>query len=175
MNKQAEQRLKSIKKHKRVTAEVYAAGTPWEYFRSRQKHYFDIGEVSDAFEHKLDVRGKDDHSVISRPGHEKEVPEWTLNDKRIVEVLWRSFPKLGLIRWQRRAATRWFLVIHMYYRQNLNRRDIASRLKVSLGTVCSLLRNIKRAGEGRRADGKGELGRPRGHRRKVTGALKKFI
>jgi len=176
-------------KYKQNTEEVYAAGTPWEFnYGRRIKQYFETFNAGPKqgnnklhpFPHRLDIGGTSDHSVIHRPGHEKEYPDWVFDEQKTMEVLRRSFPKMFFIAAGKEcvdtqhpqfdAAARWLRVIHMYYRQNLNRKDIARQLKMNLGTVCSLLRSIKRAGEGRRANGKKPTGRRRGRPKNILGA-----
>jgi hypothetical protein len=60
----------------------------------------------------------------------------------------------------------WIIVINRYFDAGRTRPEIAYELGITPSAVGTLIRNILRAGDGLRTDGKGELGRPRGHRRK---------
>jgi hypothetical protein len=87
-----------------------------------------------------------------------KVPVWAMHDGKIRELLLRSFPKLATNETQRSKAARWARVIQLYYRVGWTRNKIADELGMSLGALTSLLRSIKRASEGRRANGSGQLG-----------------
>jgi hypothetical protein len=111
---------------------------------------------------------------ILKPRHKvKNVPEWALDDKRVQEIVLKSFPKLSTDPKQREQAGRWVRVIYLYFRREFTIGDIAQVLgkpnedgskivPISLNTIRALIRSIKRAASGRSANGSGILGRRRG-------------
>lgn len=106
------------------------------------------------------------HRILKRLRREKDVPAWTLNNILVKKVLIRSFPNLLKDPTQKTRAARWFLLIDLYFRQRWSRTEIAAEMKISYPAVDCLVRNILRAGEGRRSDGDGTLGRPKGRPRR---------
>jgi hypothetical protein len=87
---------------------------------------------------------------------ERPVPEWARTDAGLQRVLLTAFPRLKRDPRDRARAGRWAQVINLYFRQNLSRSEIAAELSLTYGAVDSLIRNIKRAASGIRADGSGE-------------------
>jgi hypothetical protein len=105
------------------------------------------------------------HRISKKLQRERDVPSWTLNNSQTKKVLLRSFPNLLGDPKQRIRAGRWLRVIDLFFRQNWSQTDVAAELKMSYDSVHTLLRNIRRAGDGLRCDGTGKLslkkGRPR--------------
>ncbi len=133
--------------------------------------------ANDTFQ---ELRGKIDsndpfmswgHQIIKpRSNDRKNIPEWALDDKKIREILLRSFPKLTTNSRQRRGAARWMRVVHLYFRMHMTRGQVAEELRVKSRVVKDVVQNIRRAAEGRRCDGQGKkllgirpVGRPKIH------------
>lgn len=95
------------------------------------------------------------------------IPEWVMNDAEVRSLLLRLFPKLSTDRKHRVRAGRWAAVIHLYYRCGLSSTEVADEMGVTLYTVKSLLRSIKRAREGKRCNS----GRRRTHEGEKSGQL----
>jgi hypothetical protein len=124
-----------------------------------------------------ELRGKIDgndqfmrgHQIIKIRHISRDIPEWTKTDEGIQQVILRSFPKMNSDSRQRNRAGRWALIIHLYFRMQESRTFIAEEMGLKPNTVNTLINNIKRAGAGRRADGRGMLGaRPIGRPRKIV-------
>jgi len=95
-----------------------------------------------------------------------DIPEWTKSDAEIRRLLLRSFPALETNDLQRRRAARWARVIHLYFRLNTPHGQIAQELRLSLNKVKMTIRSIKWAAAGKRADGTGFIGKPKGRPKK---------
>lgn len=104
------------------------------------------------------------HQVLKpRSNDKKEVPEWTRDDKKVREILLRSFPKLTTDYKQRVRAARWIRIIHLYFRMHMTRGQVAEEMGVEPGIIRDVVRSIRRVAANRRANGSGVLGvRPRG-------------
>lgn len=129
---------------------------PNRTFRELRENYFDGSEPFMTGGHQI---------LKIRRGVQKQIPTWANDDKAIKKFLLRSFPKLQTNDRQRRSAARWVRIIHLHFRAGWTRGDIAEELHLSLDSVRSAIRNIKRAASGIRARGTGpNLGV--GHRQK---------
>lgn len=82
-------------------------------------------------------------------------PGWALDDEKIKQILLRSFPKMQTNEAQRKKAGRWLRAIHLYYRMGLLRPVVIKELKISFTAWKALIRSIRRAAQGVRADGSG--------------------
>lgn len=95
----------------------------------------------------------------------KKIPTWALENKSIKSLLVSVFPKLNTNLRQRQRAGRWMRAIHLYYRVGMPHNHVSQEMKISYGALVSLLRNIRRAGDGLRADNgelrTGKRGRPK--------------
>ena len=83
------------------------------------------------------------------------VPEWVTDDRIIQGLLLRSFPKLATNARQRKRAGRWARVIQLYFRSKKSRREVAEDMGESENVVRMLIRAIKLARNGKRANGTG--------------------
>jgi len=107
------------------------------------------------------------HQVIKPRRSDRQTPDWAATNKSIQIILLRSFPNLKTNLTQRKRAARWAEIIQLYYRMHISKRQISEQLKLNYNTVQMLVRNIKRAANGKRADGTGFLtGKPKGRPRK---------
>jgi hypothetical protein len=98
---------------------------------------------------------------------QRVVPEWTRNNKKVREILLRSFPKLLTDLKQRARAARWARIIHLYFRMQYTYRQVASELEMTPGHVHMAVAGIRRVAAGGRYDGRGQLGaRPVGRPKK---------
>jgi hypothetical protein len=104
------------------------------------------------------------HGIIKpRSDDKKSVPEWTLNDKKVREVVLRSFPDYTTNSRHRRGAARWIRIIHLYFRMGMTRGQVASEMNLSSEAVHDAIKGIRRVASGRRYDNRAKLGvRPRG-------------
>jgi hypothetical protein len=95
---------------------------------------------------------------------QKDTPEWASNDAEVRVILLRVFPKLATDWEQRKRAARWNQAIMLVYRMGLPYNHAAAEMGVTVDTVRSLLRNIRRAALNKRSDTnqprKGKRGRP---------------
>ena len=113
---------------------------------------------------------------VIQPRHKaKNIPAWALDDKKVQEIVLRSFPKLATNMKQRARAARWVRIIFLYFRREFTVGDIANIMgtpsedgsvitPMSLVAVKALVRTIKRAAVGKRADGSGEMNMRGRHR-----------
>lgn len=86
-----------------------------------------------------------------------ETPAWALDDAEIKNILLRAFPKLETNANHRKRAGRWLRVITLYYKLRMPHNQVAKEIGVDYHALISLIRNIKRSANGRRADGSGQL------------------
>ena len=104
---------------------------------------------------------------------QKDTPSWAMNDKEIQKILLRAFPKLrsstacaqGVGRRaprRRQAAARWTQAITLVYRLGMPYNHAAAEMGIKVGTLRSLLRNIRRVALGLRASGSGSRAGKRG-------------
>src|ERR1700688_655382 len=81
-----------------------------------------------------------------------KTPEWANDDQQVRLLLLKVFPKLETDEKQRARAAKWAQIIHLYFRMGWTDSRIALELKISLVSVGSLLRAVRRAASGKRAD-----------------------
>jgi hypothetical protein len=134
-----------------------------------------MNNTQDIFEQ---LRGKFDgsesfmnhgHQIIKiRRGNRKN-PPWVKCDTKIREILLRSFPKMLTNPLQRSRAGTWARVIHLYFRMQMTYSQVAAELNIKPRRAEDLIRSIRRAGAGRKANGKGLLGK------RATGRPKKRV
>lgn len=107
------------------------------------------------------------HQILKpRSDDKKSVPEWALNDKKVKEIILRSFPKFNTDTRQRKGAARWIRIIHLYWRMNQTRGQVAEEMGLKYSVVNNIIAAIKRVARGRRADntdllGHNKKGRPK--------------
>jgi hypothetical protein len=96
---------------------------------------------------------------------QKDTPLWAVSDKEVRRVLLQTFPNLASDQRHRKSAARWTRAIVLVYRLGMPYNHAAAEMSISVGTLRSLLRNIRRAAKGLRADTnkprKGRRGRPK--------------
>ena len=129
--------------------------------------------MSDTFE---ELRGKFDgsesfmnrgHQIIKMRRSDRQIPEWSKDNKKVQAILVRSFPGLRTNPRQRARAARWAVAIQLYYRVRMTKSHVAQQMKLDVDTVRTLLRNINRAANGKKTNGKGDYtGRPRNRPKK---------
>src|SRR6266851_5102223 len=114
--------------------------------------------------HKMD--GDDNfmgaHQIKKIRTREREIPVWTLSNEEVQKVLLLAFPCLNTRKASRKAAGRWARIIHLYYRMQMSNSLVAKEIGVSLSTLYSSLRRIRRVAQGKLGDGKSRSLRPRG-------------
>lgn len=108
------------------------------------------------------------HGIKKIRRQSRPVPEWTRDDKKVQEVLLRSFPKLATDEKQRKRAATWMRVIHLYYRMGTTYSQVAAEMQTDNGRVYNIIRRIQRVAKGRRADNTGMLGKPKGRPRRKS-------
>jgi len=124
---------------------------------------------SEKFERILDyIPPKTDlmnYQVIKIRTRNHDKPLWSRNNNLIRELLLRSFPNLKISEKQRQKAGRWARVIYLYYWLGMPHNQIAEEMSIGYGALTSLLRNIRRVGNGTTANkklrGTRSIGRPR--------------
>ena len=85
----------------------------------------------------------------------RAVPEWATDDKAVQKLLLQSFPKLASNVRQRTRAGRWVRVIQLYFKSKKSRREVSEDMGESENVVRMLIRSIKWAQKGKRANGTG--------------------
>lgn len=110
------------------------------------------------------------HQIIKpRSDDKKSVPEWASDDKKVREIVLRSFPKFGTDTRQRKGAARWIRVIHLYFRMGMTRGQVAEEMGLKPIIIKGIIEGIRRVAQGKRYDGRGRLGvHPRGRPKKIT-------
>lgn len=117
------------------------------------------------------------HGIIKTAGatqhaaRMRRVPVWALDDGKIREVLLKSFPKLSTDSKQREQAARWLRIIHLYWRLGMTRGQVAYEVGKTDQQVHFLLVAIKRAMEGKRANGSGPRGGKVGRPKKISAPI----
>jgi hypothetical protein len=107
------------------------------------------------------------HQIIKTRSSNRDVPEWALDNKKVQQILLRSFPKLKTDLKQRARAARWATIIQLFFRMKMTRKQVAEQTKLSSIIVRDLIRNIRRAASGRKTNGQGLAGkRPTGRPKK---------
>jgi len=84
---------------------------------------------------------------------EREIPEWSLNDKRVQKILLTAFPALQKSEPSRAKARRWASVIYLYYRMGLPQQVVIRELKMTkptFKTICQRIEAIAKTGTPRR-------------------------
>lgn len=104
------------------------------------------------------------HQILVERKHKRVTPEWVKSDKKIRELLLRSFPRLLINKRQAALAGRWARVIQLYFRMGKTHGQIAEEMGLKYKDVNNLVDRIRRAGQGFCASGTGKkLGvRPNG-------------
>lgn len=110
------------------------------------------------------------HQIIKMRRGNRTTPEWVKNNKKIQELLLRSFPKMKTNKTQRMRAGRWARIIHLYFKMKMTYGQVAAELGVTPKRIADFILRIHRASKGRRTDNRGLLGvrkqgRPRKHTR----------
>lgn len=90
------------------------------------------------------------------PANELPIPEWAKSDEAIRVLLYRSFPKLDTNERQRFRASRWAMIIYLYYRMNYTYSQIAEEMGIKSGDVHNILNRINRVAAGKRANNTGK-------------------
>ena len=101
----------------------------------------------------LELRGKMDgrdpfvsggHQIIKVPQSPRQTPLWARDKKTISRILLAAFPKLESDPKQRASAARWAVLIQLYFRTLMSRKQTAEQMSLSLETVKGLALRIKR-------------------------------
>jgi AT hook motif len=90
---------------------------------------------------------------------QKEIPAWAINNEGTKKVLLRAFPKLASSVLQRKRAARWGLIIHLFYRVNMTKSQVAAELKTKPTVINRVLQSIRACAKG--TTGTKPRGRPR--------------
>ena len=86
---------------------------------------------------------------------ERKTPDWANNDGKIREFVTRAFPKLSTNTRQQEGARRWVRVVYLYFRMGYTYTQTAEEMNLTPNQVVGIIRNIRRAAMGRRANGTG--------------------
>ncbi len=106
------------------------------------------------------------HQIIKPRTGNRETPEWAKSDKKVQALLLRSFPKLKTNARHRAGASRWAVIIQLYFRMHMTRGRVAEETKLPQKTVINLIDCIHRVSKDMKANGKGprsrrKIGRPK--------------
>jgi hypothetical protein len=102
----------------------------------------------------------------------KRVPVWANDDEQVRLLLLKIFPKLKINEKQRARAVRWMRVIYLYFRVGWTSGKIASELGLRDVIVRNIVRDIRRAANGKRSDTGAERSiRPRGRPKKNNATI----
>lgn len=99
------------------------------------------------------------HQIIKIRSREREMPDWAASRIKIQNILLAAFPKLREDKTQREAASRWAMVINLFYRMNLTYSQIGRELKISEDAVMKIVQRINRTASA-------PIKRPRGRPKK---------
>lgn len=103
------------------------------------------------------------HQIIKIRKRVRNIPEWASDNSLTRKLLSEVFPKWRTDSTQHKRAARWARVIYLYHRAGLPDSHVAKEMRMSVETLWSLLRNIKRAANGFQTYNKKPRGvRPRG-------------
>lgn len=108
-----------------------------------------------AIRKKIDAGEAFGHQIIKPLNRERKIPEWAQSDEQVQIILQRSFPKLKTNPKQRQRAGRWARIIQLFYRSKMTGTHVAEELGISYHRFENLLCAIKRAANGKRANGSG--------------------
>jgi hypothetical protein len=105
------------------------------------------------------------HQIKKIRGRQRVTPEWAMSDVEVRKVLLRAFPLLKTSQKQADRAGRWLRIIHLYYRVGLTVPQVASEIGATRMATQQVVRSIKFAFKGLRADTgtarSGKRGRPK--------------
>jgi hypothetical protein len=90
----------------------------------------------------------DGHQIEKIRTREKNIPSWATNNSEVQKILLSAFPKLKNNKIQRKRASRWAAVIHLFYRMNMTKSQVAHELKTKTTIVNRLLQRIRCVGDG---------------------------
>lgn len=127
-----------------------------------------MNNTQDTFEQlrrsfgSLDPYMSGGHQIIKTRQVKRNIPLWAKNDRNIRQMLLVSFPKLKSNIRQRKKAARWTRIIQLYFRVHKTHGQIADEMGMTLNAVKMVIRAIKWAAEGKRANGSGMLGNKKG-------------
>lgn len=115
-------------------------------------------------ETNAELRGKVDgddpffegHRIIKPRRGNRKCPEWAADNTKLRKVLLLAFPKLETNAKQRAKAGRWARIIQLYFRSQMTNGQVAHELKMSIAHIDTVLRAIRRAAAGLRANGSGK-------------------
>lgn len=109
------------------------------------------------------------HQVVGLRRRKRKILEWTRSNKKIQEILLRSFPRLHTNQKQRGRAARWAAVIHLYFRLQYTYRQVAEELQTTPQAVLAVTRSIVRVAGGMKANGRGKRSlKPGGRPKKLV-------
>jgi hypothetical protein len=112
------------------------------------------------------------HQIIKPRQGTHNIPDWTKDDRKVREVLLRSFPKLNNDDRHRKSAARWIRIIHLYFRMNMPRAQVLQEMRneggqekvsITLKQVSKIIERIRNAGNGLSTNGRARRSRG-GHR-----------
>lgn len=105
------------------------------------------------------------HQILKIRRPRKKAPVWAHSQDDIRLFLIRVFPQLETDSKQRERAGIWARVAYLYFNQQWSRGQIAQELNKTYNSINSIIRSIKRAAEGLRADTGKKAGKRKGRPR----------
>lgn len=101
------------------------------------------------------------HQIKKIRARVRVIPLWAMNNAETQKVLLRAFPKLLTSPTQRKSASRWGAIIHLFYRMNMSETQVGEELEITGANVKMTLQRI-------RAHATGKVSNSRGRPKKET-------
>ena len=95
------------------------------------------------------------HQILKERRIKRPVPLWAKNNRKVQELLLRSFPRLATNPKQRNRARIWGRVIYLYYRLGLSYAAVAEEMSIQPKKVSDIILRVQRASKGESTDGTG--------------------
>lgn len=115
-----------------------------------QQHQFDRGLNGETWHvdarDSLDGDELDyDHEVRTRE-HERQIPAWALDDRKLRQVVLGMFPRHATNKRQRAMAGRWLRIVYLFFRANWWTKNIAGTTGCTVRAVEGIIRRAREAG-----------------------------
>src|ERR1700752_1077416 len=114
------------------------------------------------------------HRIVHARSYKRKPPSWACNDRKVRDLLLRSFPKMASDKKQHEASARWGAVIHLYFRMGYTESQVAEEIGSTTTKVHFVVRSIFRVSKGLRANGTGALGAKRGRPKNNRALVQSF-
>jgi hypothetical protein len=102
------------------------------------------------------------HQVGHPRAYTRKTPLWANNVEAFKKILLLSFPKLGSVPKQRKAAARWTRIVYLYFKLHYTYKQIAREMSEKPTQIKASLMHIRRVSRGLAANGNGVRAQKRG-------------